>query len=275
MIYTLKNNDISICVNTFGAEMTSLMRLDSSYEYLWQGNPSYWKRQAPLLFPIVGALSNNQYNYNNKTYTLEQHGFARDSEFKCVDTDGTEIVLKLVQSSETLVKYPFDFELYIAYELKGSSVEVSYRVVNMNSCPMPFSIGAHPAFNWDSEAYFLFDSETVQSYDIVPEGIVLGEEVLLPEKLPIDVAMFSNDALIYGNVDKADFINGDKKVSMSFKDFPFLGLWSKAAGAPFVCIEPWYGIGDLVDHKGDILTKLGIIDLEPESVFEASYTISI
>ena len=80
MNYTLKNDQLSVIVDTFGAEMHSIQHDD--IEYLWQADPKFWGRHAPVLFPIVGKLKNGQYHYNEQTYQMGGHGFARDNDFE-------------------------------------------------------------------------------------------------------------------------------------------------------------------------------------------------
>ncbi|MCC3145289.1 hypothetical protein LJ207_08135 [Halanaerobium sp. Z-7514] len=46
-------------------------------------------------------------------------------------------------------------------------------------------------------------------------------------------------------------------------------------GAPFVCIEPWYGIADSVDSTGDLKNKEGIIRLKSGKEFSCQHSIEI
>ena len=46
-------------IDTLGAQLVSYQDVVNT-EYLWQGDPAYWKGQAPILFPIVGALRNER-----------------------------------------------------------------------------------------------------------------------------------------------------------------------------------------------------------------------
>ena len=80
--YTLKNTQISIEVDTLGAELKSLKKITTGTEYMWDAKPEYWKRTSPVLFPIVGSLNNGSYRYEGKEYPMSQHGFARDMEFE-------------------------------------------------------------------------------------------------------------------------------------------------------------------------------------------------
>jgi galactose mutarotase-like enzyme len=278
MNYTIKNDQMSISVSSHGGELQSI-KDTSDYEYLWQGNPDYWARRAPILFPIVGKLKNNTYKYNETTYVMTQHGFARDMAFKLVEESETTLVFELCESQESLSKYPFKFTLRLGYTLTEQSVLVSYYVKNTDSKVLPFSIGAHPAFNWDksSSAYFEFEEGLLSTYVISPDGI-LNEKVNIAAangKLRIHEALFENDALIMDDIEKVTYWNNDRGVEMTFKGFPYVGLWSKPSGAPFVCIEPWHGIADFIDHKQDILSKKGIILLEENQFFTSEYEIKI
>ena len=68
MNYTLNNNSIGISVKKYGAELSSFKSLDTSIEYLWQGNPDVWYGQSPILFPIVGTLLDNKCRIDGKEY---------------------------------------------------------------------------------------------------------------------------------------------------------------------------------------------------------------
>ena len=273
-MYTIKNDKLQVVVKSFGAELNSIKKINSDYEYLWQGDPAYWKRQAPILFPIVGRLLEDSYTYLDDSYSMTQHGFARDSEFTCVESLSDSVLFKLVSSDSSLEKYPFAFELYLGYELVSDYIKVTYKVVNMDSKVMPFSIGAHPAFNWDKslEAKFSFPDQVVSSCLVSSKGIVEGPEVSLVDTL-LTESLFDNDALIYKALNSTTFMNGEIGIEMNFDGFPYVGLWSLPTGAPFVCIEPWYGIGDYSDHNQNILNKEGMISLNTGEVFEAFYTI--
>ncbi len=121
-------------------------------EYLWQADPGHWARHAPILFPFVGKLKDNQYHYRGNTYQIGQHGFARDQRFTEVEKTATSIKLALKSSTESKRIYPFDFELTLAYTLSENSINVSYEVLNPSADPLYFSIGGHPAFNCPLEA---------------------------------------------------------------------------------------------------------------------------
>ena len=75
----LDNGVISIEIANHGAELKSAVK--NGFEYMWCGDEKYWARTSPVLFPFVGSLKDKCYRYNGKVYSMNQHGFARDSVF--------------------------------------------------------------------------------------------------------------------------------------------------------------------------------------------------
>ena len=296
MIHSLKNSEIKIDVNTFGAELKSLISLDQNIEYLWQGNPEFWNRSSPVLFPIVGKLLDDKYIFENKEYNMSQHGFARDKEFILIEENENLLKFLLKEDEETLKIYPFSFELYITYELQERSLKVSYDVINKSSKEMYFSIGAHPAFNWpiknenekvvEKQEDYYFEFETLKQnslnrFPLLENGISNNLEniSLLENKLNISKNTFLDDALIFKNeninsIKLKNSVN-NRFIQMDFDGFSYLGLWSKPTGAPFVCIEPWCGIADFIKSNKKLEDKEGINILEKDDTFSRSYTIKI
>lgn len=287
MKYKIKNEYLEVEINSFGAELCSMKKVSEDIEYIWQGDPSYWKRHSPILFPIVGKLIDNTYTYNEETYHMTQHGFARDYEFELVEDTPTSLVFMLESNIETLKLYPFSFRLYLSYTLEDSGLIVGYKVVNKSIDDMLFSIGAHPAFNWPlaggskEDYYFELKGNSLHSLKICDKGISKDKYPVEVEdnKIWLTEGLFINDALIFDDLkEKAITLKNridDLFVEMKFNDFPYLALWSKPTGAPFVCIEPWCGIADFDNHDQKFENKEGLIKLESKEVFTTSYIINI
>jgi galactose mutarotase-like enzyme len=288
MQHKISNDFIKVSIKDFGAELCSLKKTNDSIEYIWQGNEKYWNRHAPILFPIVGKLLDDEYTYENKTYKMGQHGFARDRVFEVFTKEDDYICFKLQSSEDTLEIYPFKFELYLGYRLIKSSLEVSYKVVNKSHDEMLFSMGAHPAFNWSLEKgnkenyYFEFeDTKELERLPLTNKGISDKSIILNLDnnKLQLNEELFKDDALVIENLKNKTITlknsKENKTIKMSFEGFPYLGLWSKPSGAPFICIEPWQGIADFIGHNKKLEDKKGIITLSENEIFENSYTISI
>jgi galactose mutarotase-like enzyme len=287
---TLKNDILTVQVSEMGAELQSIVK--NGYEYLWQGDPAFWGRRSPVLFPIVGSVWEKKYRVGGKEYEMGQHGFARDMKFELVSATDSEVWYRLESTPETLAKYPWPFVLEIGYKLEGNSVEVLWKVTNPGSEEMFFQIGAHPAFNYpgfdaqtSERGYFSFDkSEGLESIAIKEKGCVDVDSTYLLNVedglVPLKSDSFDNtDAYVLQNsqVSEVTLRALDKSPYLTVRfDAPVVGLWSPPSkNAPFVCIEPWYGRCDRVAFTGEYCEKDWVNALVPGATFSASYTIVI
>jgi len=284
---TLRNSHLEIQVDSFGAELNHIISLDDRTEYLWQGDPGIWGRRAPVLFPIVGKVSNGMYRFNGKEYPMGQHGFARDEEFELIGSSGDEVTFRLRDRPHLLRVYPFPFELLVSYRLAGSGIAVKFQVRNTGTSMMWFSIGAHPGFSCPIEPGLAFDDYIVEfdraitaSRHLIEDGLIRREaEPFLDGQstLALYPRLFDHDAIVLKGTPVRHVIlratGGKKFVRVEFPGWPYLGIWTKPG--PFLCIEPWYGIADSVSFVGDLAAKEGILRLEPAGKFECTYRIVI
>src|SRR6201991_1996315 len=144
--HTIRSNGISATVKAAGAELCSLKNAQE-LELLWQAGTE-WPRHAPLLFPIVGRLKNDELRHGGKVFPMTQHGFARDLRFDWLDRGAGSCKLVLADNAEPRSRYPFAFRLTVSYALSETSLDVSIQVTNTGEEILPASIGLHPAFNW-------------------------------------------------------------------------------------------------------------------------------
>ena len=261
-VITLSNSQISVEIKTLGAELCSIKN-KLNREFMWEGNPNFWGKHSPILFPIVGTLKNNTFYHNNTKYTLTRHGFARDMEFTLVEKTENSATFSIQSNSETLLNYPFEFELQIQYTLINTTVEIDYIVVNKDNSEIPFSIGAHPAFSLPSnfEDYSL-DFEKVEplEYTLLENDLVSQQTEKIhtdTNRVPLTYELFKRDALIFKKLqsNSLTIIEEEKPIlKVHFKDFPSLGIWTKV-DAPFICIEPWFGFSDTTESNGNIFEK--------------------
>lgn len=292
--HILKNKELTLCINDSGAELSSIKDNKTQIEYLWNADPAYWKRHSPILFPLVGSLKNQSYIYNDKTYSMSQHGFARDITFTLKSKTDTEIWFGLNATEETKKIYPFHFILEIGYQLLDRRIEVMWRVKNQDTSTMYFSIGGHPAFmcplneKENQNDYFIsFDTVNPIHYLLIDEhGLAVkksfDEQNILDTNngiLPIDSHLFDHDALIieHNQSHQVSLLDAKKKAYLTVTfDAPLFGLWSPAMkNAPFICIEPWYGRCDSNDFSGTLEEREWGNKLEAGNVFDVSYTIDI
>lgn len=289
MVSKIENQWIEVLSKNEGAELTGLKLKSDGTEYLWQADPEFWGRHAPLLFPIIGKIKDETYTYEGSDYHLSQHGFARDCRFEVIEKDREQIIYEFNSNAETLTKYPFQFQLQVKYSIAGKDLNVAYSVKNTGQKTMYFSIGAHPGFNCPlladeqmDDYYLEFEtSETIETH-LLEHGLISGQTLpfLKNEKIvPLSQELFRNDAIILEGLKSKTLSIKSRKtnrsVTVKFDGFPFMGIWSKPQGAPFVCIEPWYGIADSTNHRGELKAKNGILKIPEGEMFECCYTITI
>lgn len=279
---TISNSTLKASIKHAGAELFSLKN-NQNKEYIWEGNPDFWGKHSPVLFPIVGTLKNNTYTIEGKEYQLPRHGFARDMEFQLLHKTENSAVFSLQSNEETLKKYPFEFELQLIYTLQETTLDIAYKVINKGDTKIPFSIGAHPAIALpeDFESYaFKFEKEEDLKYSLLENDLISNktETLATTENLvPLHYKLFENDALVFKTLESNSLTileNSKPYVKVDFEDFPSLGIWTKDQ-APFVCIEPWFGYSDTAENSGDLFEKEGILILDAKQTFNSKFSIQI
>ncbi len=284
----LENNLLTVKILTKGAELCSIAGKTDHTEYLWQGDPAYWNKHSPILFPIVGTLKNDTYVHQGTAYTMSRHGFARDREFAVIRQENNCVCLELKADEATLQQYPFLFSLRVDYTLRDNNLTVAYTVINQDEELMYFSIGGHPAFNLPIDKTLKFEDYTLK-FEAIEQAKVYPLNAaghLLAEGLPffnhsnciaLKKSLFYEDALIFKDLrsGKLQLVTekDSRTVTISFEQFPFLGIWSKK-DADFICIEPWQGITDGVNASGLLEEKEGICALEPKQQWHACWQVS-
>lgn len=287
-LFSIENDFLTVGINSKGAEWNSLKNKVTGIEYLWQKPQPFWQRQAPVLFPVVGKLRNDGYEYNGRHYMLSQHGFARDMEFECIGQDKHQITFRLHSDASTLEKYPFYFELQITYSLVGNKLITFYRVCNKSVGDLFFSIGAHPAFACPlvndekfGDYYLDFDQDETLMRHFINKGLLTSrteELVKKSGKLFLSEALFIDDALVFHNL-KSEKVtlkskNHEHAVAVGFQGFPYLGIW-KQPDASFICIEPWQGITDVQGTHGIFEDKLGIMRIKENTTHHCEWFVQI
>jgi galactose mutarotase-like enzyme len=286
---TIHSNSITVVVSPKGAELQSI-KGPGGIEYLWQGDPAYWPRRSPLLFPIVGALPGGTYTHKGVAYKLGNHGFVRDLEFALAQSGPDWLRYELAADAHSLAVYPFRFRLAVNYKAAENSLRVGWEVANEDSATMYFSIGAHPAFRAplatgeQREDYELIfeKKETVDRHILNSDNVRAGETepVLVgQDRLGLSPTLFEKGAIVLDShlsrrLTLRSRISGCQ-VEVSFAGFPQLGIWSPKGDVPFVCIEPWYGIMPLAGSAQELARKAGCLSLEPGKTFVTEYRITV
>ncbi len=272
-MHTLTNGTLTIGTSELGGELRSLMC--EGREYLWQGDPAWWHGQSPILFPIVGGLRNGSYTLGGQTYSMPQHGVARKRDFELLHQTPDSITWRLRDNRETRLEYPYAFSLEQGYRLSGRSVVVSWRVDNFNDETMYFSIGAHPGFHAPMGATIRL-SRSCPTCRRLQNNLAGAPEPFQTDQLTLSPTLYDRGVYILDGLDWACLESDHQPyLRLDFPGFPHLGLWAPAGGAPFTCIEPWFGHADPVEPYGDFTRKPGIHTLAPHATFQASYRITV
>lgn len=290
MIYTLENSNIKITASEHGGEIHSLTSKKDGAEYLWNGNPEHWKYHAPTLFPIIGKLMDSKYTVDGQVYEMVPHGLARTAEFETVSIKEDAITFELKYTEESLKIYPYKFSLLITYTLQHNGVKITYDVVNLDNKEIYFSIGGHPAFmcpieeGESLEDYYLeFNKvEEVSAYGVNSDVYLTHDTVKFFENentLPLSTELFAKGLIMFDDL-KSNKITiksakSKKALSVDFEGFPYLCLWAPEKGAPFICIEPWYGHPEYEDFKGEFKDREGTVSLKVGEKFNCSYKLIV
>ncbi len=283
--YTLRSGRLSATIKAHGAELCSLE--DGITEFVWQAGPE-WRRHAPLLFPIVGRLANDELRHRGKTYRMTQHGFARDSRFAWAERGERSCTLVLEDSEATRALYPFAFRLSAAYAIDDAGLDLTLTIANTGKETLPASIGGHPAFNWPlqpglaKESYALtFASAESSPIRRLDGGLLRPATEPSPVKgavLALSEALFTYDAVIFDRMESNAVryaASTGPWLKMSWRGFRELGVWSKPSGAPFLCIEPWRGHASPAGFDGEFGDKPGLMHIAAGAEERLSYRIEV
>ena len=288
-VHTIGNDRLVARVSSKGGQLVGLV-LDGE-EYLWQGDPTVWKGQAPVLFPIVGTLREGCATSANGTVTLGRHGLARDYEHEVLEAADDHVTFELRASDETRARFPFDFALRMTYTVRGTTLEQAFEVENTGDVTLPFVVGGHPAFNVPARrSGERFDEYVVRfagpwSWSCpdmdAKTGLINWDDRRMvlegSDTLPVTHELFARDALVFEDVpERSVTLEGPlgHGVRVDFEGFDYLGIWSASAVAPFVAIEPWRGIATCTDESDVFEEKRGMSLLAPGKVERHAFSIT-
>lgn len=292
MVRKLENEFARVEVCDRGAELYSFYDKETKIEAIWQGDPTYWERRSPVLFPFVGRVNGGYYTHQGVKYPMGQHGFVRDAEFTFAGQTENSITHKIRSTEETMKNYPFEFEFRITHQLEGKKLSVIWEVENQGSETMYFAIGGHPAFNVPAregeskfDYWITFDKKELKFVlvDLSCSAVNMDKVYTLnreDQRIPVTENLFDNDALIFDDhqVERIGiaYPDGSPYVTMDCKEILSMGVWSKPdPQTPFVCLEPWIGRCDNRGFDGELKDRYGEQALEAGKTFRAQYDITL
>ncbi len=291
MIVTIQSGNVSAQIDSFGGQLLSFEK--DGKEYIWQRNPAYWNSCAPILFPVVGRLRNKVLSVKGRDYPMTMHGFVRDFELEVTDRQAHSVTFRLTGSDKTRALYPWNFCFEVTFTLEGDKLTCGFRVENRDSEEMLFCLGGHPGFNVPMAAGEAFEDYQLEfeKEEILESNHVNEDEAISASRkdavldsgriLPLERSLFNNDAMIFEDI-QSKWVNlvsreTGKGIHFAYPGFPILAVWTKGEplDAPYVCLEPWFGMGFRDDEGTALEQKYGVQHLAPGGVFTAAFSAEI
>lgn len=290
MLVSIENGQLRLEVDTLGAQMMTLTDADG-IQYMWEGDPKYWRKRAPNLFPVIGRMTDNSCAVRGKIYPMTIHGFAAAQEFAVESHTDTQLVMRLDSNEETMAQYPFAFSFWVHYRLEGAALEITYRVANRDTQWMPFAVGGHPGFRVPMEAGEAFeDYELVFTNPCRPDLVGFTPTVYLSghdEPYPLEDGcrlalrhdLFDDDAIILKNMDREVTLRSKvsgRFLKVTYPQMPYVGIWHKPmTDAPYVCIEPWSSLPARQDVVEELTCRSDMLQLFPGEEYRNVWQISV
>ncbi len=287
MVYRIENKLLRVCADTHGAQLMSILGADGT-EYLWQGNPAYWKGRAPNIFPYVGRLTGGRFTYRGESFSLPVHGFAPTSEFALESRSGGSMVFRLESDERTREMYPFHFVYFISYSLDGCVLRIENRVENRGGETMYFGLGGHPGINVPLASGERFEDYFLELPPCSPRRVELTDDCFVTGRdepfetengrIELRHELFDRDAIILRGVSGPVTLRGGlcgHGVTLSAPDFPLLGFWQPKTDAPFICLEPWSSLPSRSGVVEELENQPDLTALPSGETYRAGWSLEI
>lgn len=291
MIYSIENKVLKVSVEDAGAQLKSVFSKTTETEYLWQGNPEFWKGRAYNIFPYVGRTYGGSYLYGGEEYSIGTHGVARYRTFRLVNRAATKLLFLLEEDESSLKEYPFRFRFYVGYEIAGAKLSVTFKVENTDRKTLIFALGGHPGINvpFDKvgafEDYYIeFAEKSNVSWLTLSENkFMSGERSIFPledgVRLPLKHELFDNDAIVLGSTCRQVHLksrSSRRYITLDYPDFKYFGLWHpEKTAAPFVCLEPWTALPSTEGKRDELETKADMQKLAANQTYKTVWSIEL
>ena len=259
MICTIKSEQLTVKIDTLGAELISAVGKDG-FEYIWQApRAELWDEHSPVLFPHCGRILNSTYTLGGVTYNMGAHGFAKRSEFEVLKSTASSVTLALYASEETKKIYPFDFSLIAEFEVAENRLIANFSVKNGDKKVMPYMFGWHPGFTLDTSAGHKINDfvlgfngvKSVKWHDIINGCFVAASGVDYPlenSAYPLcEEEIYAHDTMIFVGTNDSVRLTAEgcaHGIDMNWSNnLPYFCIWKMPTSeANFVCLEPWSDI---------------------------------
>lgn len=275
----ISSDVLTVTVSSLGAEIKSVIK--DGKELMWQGDPQFWGRTSPVLFPFVGRLKGDMYSAGGKNINMPQHGFLRDRNFKLISHSANSATFEYTSSLSDFDLYPVNFTVQITYDVIGPKVTTSYNVINKSNYAMPYQIGAHPGFNVSSvDDLELVFPEQQATMHYMNDGLQSNTETVTLENVKLSYELINQNIPCYSKLTSKNLVvkqSGVDFLKFEFETMDYIAVWSpEYKNAKFVCIEPWAGICSRADQASyNLDDKDGMNKLEANSSAKYSYSFEV
>lgn len=222
----------------------------------------------PILFPICGNLPDNQYAIDHRSYTLKQHGFARDLPWQATEqatTDAASLTLELESSTATLAQYPFAFRLSFTFLLCGHRLELRQRFTNLSERAMPFSTGLHPYFLVRHKDQLEFEIPATQFQNHLTGQVETFGGQFNFSQTEIDLAFQGLTAQAATVTDH----HLKRRLTLGWSEaYTRLVFWT-VQGKDYYCLEPWTAPRNAMNSGESLLI------IAPEQTLETSVDLAV
>ena len=287
----LNNQYLRVLISETGGKMQSIYGKKTDTEYLWQGDPAYWKGTAPNLFPFIGRLFGKRYLLNGKSYDMKIHGFLSSQPMQVLAQEPDSVVLVAEDTEQTMAVYPYRFRLQLSYRLVEKTLHIAFSIQNGSKCTLHFGIGGHPGFRVPMEDGLNFSDYSL-SFDTAcePKLIEFSKDVLCTgvrtpyplqqgRMLPLKHDLFNQDAIVLADAPRKVTLSstkGSRGVCVSYPQMPYIGFWhTPNTDAPFLCIEPWSMLPGREGVTEELSSMADVCSVDPGGQAENNWSICV
>lgn len=291
LTYTIENEALRVRLSSLGGAVESIFDKKTGLEHGWKADPRYWDTYTAVCFPVCGGLTDNEYIYNGRTYPMPMHGFFRERELELVSQTPTRVVQCLRDDAQTRAVYPFSFRFLLTQELDGEAFRIHFDIENAGSGEMYFSAGSHLAYGVPivpgesmQEDYVLQFEGVQKAGRLICENehitgrtddIFGGRDYLeIRDRFAVASTILDLSEIAPHTISLVSRKSG-ARTTVHFEGFRYCILWTWPGTQPFVCIEPWSGMVDVLGHDKDFTKKLGMRCLQPGEHAEFLQSITV
>lgn len=290
-MFSLENEYIRINVNENGGSLTSIYDKVNKNELLYQPDERSWHGQDVVIFPFVARLKNGHYKVDGEDYYMKNHGLVRYNKVTLSEKKDNMLILSFDSNDETLKEYPYKFSLKIKYILDGYKLSIRYNITNIDDKPIYYEFGGHPAlkvsgyetsdgFEYDNTKVEFDTSLEIDKYYLDDTGsYIIGKGI---NKIPREVYLKKNiisdsKTLIFDakNIDNVILTTNGYSFKFDISEAEILAFWCDPKYGDYICIEPWWGIPDIINPNLELKDKPLMHSLNPFESEEKGYTIVI